>query len=102
MKKLVLVDVISQFRIRYVVEVEDDINHALDEVVCNDNLEEFSQEHLGHVIFSHREITNEEYFKIFDTDNDYLKSWTPEQKIQFINKINYGEEDDPTDPSNKA
>lgn len=102
MKKLVLVDVISQFRIRYVVEVENDIDHALDEVVCNDNLEEFSQQHLGHVIFSHREITSDEYFKIFDEDNDYLRPWTPEQKLKFINKINYGDENDFTNSGNEA
>lgn len=102
MKKLVLVDVISQFRIRYVVEVEDNIEDALDQVVFYDDLEELSQLHLGHQIFSHREITTDEYFKIFDQDNDYLKSWSPEQKLKFINKINYGDEDDFTDSGNEA
>lgn len=105
MKKLVLVDTISQHRIRYVVEVEDDIDHALDEVVMNDynsEFKEFSQEHLGQVIVSHRDITEEEYLNIFDQDNDYLKSWTPEQKLNFINKINYGDENDFTDSGNEA
>jgi hypothetical protein len=69
MKKLVLVDTISQHRIRYVVEVENDIDHALDEVVANEynaDFKEFSQEHLGQVIVSHREITEEEYLKILN------------------------------------
>jgi hypothetical protein len=104
MKKLVLVDCISQHRIRYVVEVND-IDDALDEVVaneCNADFEEFSQEHLGQVIVSHREITEEEYLKIYDQDNDYLKSWTPEQKLNFINKINYGDENDFTNSGNEA
>ena len=95
MKKLVLVDTISQHRIRYVVEVEDDINDALDEVVMkgdNTGFDEFSQEHLGQVIVSHREISKEEYLSVFDKDNDYLESWTEEQKLRFINKINYHEE----------
>ena len=93
-KKLVLVDTISQFRIRYVVEVEDDIDHATDEVVLKiDDIkfEEFSQQHLGNTIISHREISKEEYLKLFDQDNDYLKEWTEEQKLRFINKIDYTE-----------
>ena len=91
-KKLVLVDCISQFRIRYVVEVEDDIDHALDEVVCESNSEsfkEFSQKHLDQTIVSHREITSDEYLKIFDQDNDYLISWPADKKLEYINKIDY-------------
>ena len=94
MKKLVMVDCLSQFRIRYCVEVEDDIDHALEEGIClSDDLEfhEFSQEHLmpSPVILSHREISKEEYLRMFDEDNSYLKSWSEDQKIRMINKINY-------------
>ena len=94
MKKLVMVDCLSQYRLRYVVEVEDDIDHALDEVICNGNefeFEEFSQEHLlpSPIILSHREISKEEYLRIFDEDNGYLKEWSDDQKLRFINKINY-------------
>jgi hypothetical protein len=94
MKKLVMVDCLSQFRIRYCVEVEGDIDHALDEVICNSNeleFEEFSQEHLlpSPIILSHREISKEEYLRIFDEDNGYLKEWSDDQKLRFINKINY-------------
>ena len=95
MKKLVLVDTISQHRIRYVVEVEDDINDALDEVVMkgdNTGFHEFSQEYLGETTISYREISKEEYLSVFDKDNDYLSSWTEEQKLRFINKINYHED----------
>jgi hypothetical protein len=94
MKKLVMVDCLSQFRIRYCVEVEDDIDHALDEVIMEyDNLEfhEFSQEHLhpSPIVISHREISKEEYIRMFNEDNGYLKDWTEEQKFKFINKIKY-------------
>ena len=94
MKKLVMVDCLSQFRIRYCVEVEDDIDHALDEVIMeydDTKFNEFSQEHLrpSPVILSHREISKEEYLRMFDEDNDYLKDWSEEQKFKFINKINY-------------
>lgn len=88
-KKLVLVDCLSQFRIRYAIEVEDDIDRALDMVSNNDgSIEEMSQEHLGEICVSHREITEEEYLLIFDKDNDYLRSWTDEQKKKLIHRIN--------------
>jgi hypothetical protein len=98
MKKLVMVDCLSQFRIRYCVEVEDDIDHALDEVIMEyDNLQfhEFSQEHLlpSPVILSHREISKEEYLRMFNEDNNYLRDWTEEQKLRWINKINYDKPD---------
>lgn len=91
MKKLVMVDCISQFRMRYCVEVEDDIDHALDDVTMYehdpDKLEEFSQHHIGTNIISHREIDKEEYLRMFDEDNDYLKNWDEEQKLKFINRV---------------
>lgn len=94
-KKLVMVDVLHQFRIRYVVEVEDNIDDALDEVTIREadtSFAEFSQKSLEpSIILSHREITEEEYLKIFDEDNDYLKGWNKENKLNFINKINYEE-----------
>ena len=95
MKKLVLVETISQHRIRYVVEVEDNLEHALDEVVCREHdtdFKEFSQTHLGSVVVSHREISGDEYLKIFNEDNDYLSMWPEEQKNRLINVINYTEE----------
>jgi hypothetical protein len=95
MKKLVMVEVLSQFRNRYVVEVEDNIDHALDEYIMREHdieFKEFSQDHLEPtVIVDHYEITEEEYLKMFDEDNDYLASWPKEKKLEFINKINYEE-----------
>jgi hypothetical protein len=93
-KKLIMVDCLSQFLIRYVVEVEDDIEHAFHEVYTRDsdvNFGEFSQTHLGQMVISGREINKEEYLKTFDLDNVYLKDWPEEQKLNFINKIDYKE-----------
>jgi hypothetical protein len=95
-KKLVMVEALSQYRMRYVFEVEDDIDHALDEFVMIDgteDLKEFSQHHLeSSVILSHREITKDEYLNIFNEDNDYLKSWDDEKKMTFINVLDYTKE----------
>jgi hypothetical protein len=93
-KKLYIVETISMFRMRYVVEALEE-GHALDEVVCgigNTDFQEFSQHHVDEVITSSREISFDEYLKIFDKDNDYLQSWTEEKKMEFINKIDYDKE----------
>jgi hypothetical protein len=98
---LVLVECISQFRQRYVVEVpigvddfgNDKANWALDTVTMNDATE-FSQEHLGETIISHRVVTPEEVLKLCDKDNAYASSWTDDHKMDtFVTKW---EEDDAT------
>ena len=90
-KKLYVVDVMSTFRMRYVVKARSE-EHALDEVVMeehNTDFKEFSQEHIGTHIFSSRELTEEQYLELFDKDNDYLKGWTKEQKLDSINEVDY-------------
>jgi hypothetical protein len=83
---------------RYVVQVEDDIRDALDEVTWREgetSFKEFSQKHIDPTaIIDYREITEEEYLKIFNQDNDYLKEWTDDQKKSFINVIEYNEQKD--------
>jgi len=88
MKKY-LVETVSIFRHRYVVEAKEE-DHACDEVVCNDdNLKEFSQFHVDENIVSVRAIDDIEYLDLFDKDNDYLRSWSDEEKRKFINVIDY-------------
>jgi len=95
MSKLVMVDVLSSFRLRYVVRANT-VEDALDEVVMRENdadFKEFSQKHLEPTaIIDHREITEEEYLKIFSEDNEYLNTWTDEQKRNYINVIDYYEQ----------
>lgn len=92
--ELVLVDTVSMFRMRYVVKVPTGKSEwALDTIVSNE-AEEFSQKHLDEIISSHRIITEEEYVKIFDEDNEYLKSQSIERKFEIgitdITKDNNG------------
>lgn len=86
-KKLILVETISQYRMRYAV-LADEEGHACDEVVM-ERAPELSQEWLGESIISSREIDNAEYLRIFDADNDYLRSWDVDQKMKMIHKIDY-------------
>ena len=90
MTKIVMVEELVTFRHRYAVELEDDdlAKWAKDSVVCKNpaTFNEFSQYHVGDQILSHRVISKEEYLRMFDEDNDYLKEWSDEQKFSFINK----------------
>jgi len=97
-KKLYLVETVSMFRLRYVVEAREE-GHAMDEVVCeagNHEFHEFSQKHIDEVIVSTRELSATDYMNLFDADNDYLKSWDIEQKMSMINTITYEDEKDPS------
>lgn len=79
---LVLVETVSIFRHRYVVEVPlNQTTYALDTVTMNEAVE-FSQEHIDENIITHRIITEKEALALCDIDNDYAKDWTKEQKIQ--------------------
>ena len=79
--ELVLVECISTFRQRYVVEVPKDRSEwALDTVTLNE-AQEFSQQHLVEQIVSHRVLSKEEVLDLCDKDNDYAKTWNDEYKF---------------------
>ena len=92
-KKYAVVTATSTHRIRYVVPIDDlqelnedyivDPKWALDLVTCEE-VEEFSQMHLGEQIVDLVEMDINEVLDLFDQDNDYLKGWSNEQKIRFI------------------
>ena len=87
--QLVLVECVSTFRQRYMVEVPvgtDDYGNdktlwALDTVTMQE-AKEFSQEYLGEQIVSHRVVTYDEALSLCDKDNDYVVSWDIETKVK--------------------
>jgi len=88
MAKLVLVECLSQFRVRYVVETPDDHpEFALDSVALGEVPDEFSQLHLSETIVSHHEVSLDEFTKLFDEDNGYCASWTPDMKQRCIHVV---------------
>lgn len=82
-----LVETVSIFRITYVIECEN-AEHAADTVVMNE-AEEFSQNHIDENILNVREVTDEEVIQICDKENAYLLSWTDEQKLALVHKVDY-------------
>jgi len=87
--QLVLVECVSTFRQRYMVEVPvgtDDYGNdktlwALDTVTMQE-AKEFSQEYLGEQIVSHRVVTYDEALSLCDKDNDYTVSWDADTKVK--------------------
>ena len=78
----VLVETVSQFRQRYMVEVpKGKAEYALD-TVSMEEAKEFSQEHLGETIVTHRVISQADALALCDLDNAYGEEWTEEVKLQ--------------------
>jgi hypothetical protein len=78
----VLVECVSTFRTRYMVEVpKGNSEWALDSVTMHE-AKEFSQEHLGEQIVSHRTVTKKEALLLCDVDNDYIGEWDKETKMK--------------------
>ena len=92
-EKFVVVTAISQFKMRYVVPMSElqkqnpdspvQPEWALDGVTCNE-YDDFSQEHLGETIVDWCIEDEEQIIKRFDKENDYLKDWDREKKLQSI------------------
>jgi bifunctional DNA-binding transcriptional regulator/antitoxin component of YhaV-PrlF toxin-antitoxin module len=80
----VLVECVSTFRQRYMVEVpKGKAEYALDTVTMEE-AKQFSNEHLGETIVSHRVVTKEEALALSDIDNDYTVTWDEETKMKYF------------------
>jgi hypothetical protein len=99
MSKFVLVDTISQYRMRYIIEVPDDHNEReypcsadtwASDTVTAEEAKEFSQLWLGETIVSTREITKEQIVPLCDVDNEYCMAWNDDKKVEvFVTEIGY-------------
>lgn len=77
----VMVETVSMFRQRYVVQAPaDHPEYALDDVTM-ETAKEFSQEWIGEQIISHRVVSQEEALAQCDKDNNYASSWSDEHKV---------------------
>lgn len=92
-KDYVVVTAISSYRMRYVMH-RDDLQKKNTEkpVDVIKWAEEFSQEHMGEYIVDTIEMNEEDMLELFDKDNDYLREWTKDQKIEWVRKTISGEE----------
>lgn len=96
-KKYVIVTAVSTHRMRYCIPVDQlqqlntdvpidghECEWAEDTVTCGE-ADEFSQTHLGEQIVDSVVVTEQQMLEQFDKDNDYLRGWTTEKKIEWVN-----------------
>lgn len=88
-----LVETMSVFRIRYVIEAKE-AAHACDEALMVDvrEVSEFGQKHIDENIFSVREISDEEIPTLFFEDAPYLSAWGDEAAFERVHTIDYRED----------
>jgi hypothetical protein len=95
-EKYVMVTAISTYRMKYCVRMSDlqaenpDVvavpEWALDAVTAEE-IEEFSQKHLGEIIRDHRMMSEPEVLEMFDVENSYLAD--EENKLEKFVWPNY-------------
>ena len=78
----VLVECISTFRQRYMVEVPKGKTLWALDTVTMEEAKEFSQEHIGEQIISHRTVSKKEALELCDKDNNYGSEWDKETKMK--------------------
>lgn len=86
-QKYVLVKTISVFEHSYLIPLQEEqsIKDHLDYVTCRE-VEETSQVFLDENILenSTRLLSEDEAIELFDRENDYLKAWSREKKLESI------------------
>jgi len=98
MTNYVIVTAISSHRMRYVIPVDElqklnpdvpveghETEWAMDCVTCEE-VNDFSQRHVGEQIIDAYILDEESMLILFDADNDYLKDWTKEKKLDYVRK----------------
>lgn len=92
----IVVTTVQTFRHKYVVPVSalekdgadgDPVLGAMDWVTLQE-VEEFSQEWLGEQIVDAVQMSQEKVLELVNKELPYIKTWTEQQKIDFINAWN--------------
>jgi hypothetical protein len=80
----VLVEAVSTFRMRYVVEVPVGKSEWALDTVTMQEAKEFSQKHLDETIVSHRIVGHDEIIRLCDEDNDYMRNKSDDDKFKIF------------------
>ena len=82
-----LVETVSMFRVRYVVECES-AEHAKDTISMAE-APEFGQKHIDESIVSCRAVDDKEIVELFIEDHPYLVDWVPNKAMEYVYKAPY-------------
>lgn len=86
-----IVETISSHLLKYAVRAKsaEDAMEYVSRLADTGEIVELHQKHHGEFIKDATKISKKEYLKCFDELNDYLKSWSKEQKLDMINEVDY-------------
>jgi len=95
-KKYAVVTTVQTFKHRYVISEDrlQSLNHEspvelgwADDCVTTQCIDEFSQKYLDESIIESKWVEEDAVLELFEQDSelDYLKDWTKEKKLAYIN-----------------
>ena len=98
MSKYVMVSAISMFRMKYCIEVPDEIEpeYLLDYVekqVKAENTLEFSQRHMGETVSDYSIVTKNEILEQFRSEEPYFASWSDDMIMRQVTPIGFNREE---------
>ena len=82
-----IVETVSTFAMKYAIRAKS-AEHAMDTVVMEE-VNDICQKHVGENIVRARKVTKQDYLEEFDQDNDYLRDWSEDQKLNMVTVIDY-------------
>lgn len=82
-----IVETVSTFAMKYAIRAKS-AEHAMDTVVMEE-IDDTWQKHIGENIVRARKVTKQDYLQEFDQDNNYLRDWSEDQKLNMITVIDY-------------
>tara|TARA_Y100001972_G_scaffold85906_1_gene105083 strand:- start:206 stop:544 length:339 start_codon:yes stop_codon:yes gene_type:complete len=94
LSKYVIVDAVSQFKIKYCIEIEDSIEDGkiLDHVekqIKDENVLEFTQEHMGETVADYVVLNKDEAIEKFRSFAPYFSDWSAERISKLITPIDF-------------
>jgi len=94
MSKYVMVNAVSMFNMKYVIEVPDEVedkdllDHVEKQVSAGDTLE-FTQRHMGETVSNYSIVTKNEIIEQFRTEEPYFASWGDELIMRQVTPIGF-------------
>ncbi len=86
--KIFIVETLSQHRVLYAIKAES--QEEAERAVLEGSFEEIKemgQNHINECVFCSYDTDEEGFIEAFDDINDYLRAWTPAQKLKYINEV---------------
>jgi hypothetical protein len=90
-KKYAVVKTVQTFVHTYVVPIDQldtaDPVENLKSLVSQEQIEEFSQKHVGETIVDGYVINEEKMLEMFDRENEYLANWDKNKKVSWTRNL---------------